>query len=337
MLGTLARRSVRGEDAAMSDPWLWLVVALAGAVGWLLVVVFRQRAALARESSRRAGLEAAQRVSVERTATDIAAAAHALLGNVSSVTVHSAEAVDSIRTTTETMTHLTHTAMSTAVSAETVIGLALQSERAADEAIAAADRRGEELSRLAEDVRGMAQRVERLNVRMRDLFETAAMVGFVAERSQRVAEAASAEVASAGGGAGFQHVAHEMRKHADDARRAAQQVKSVLAEVQEAMTAAMASAEAGGARAEAGAALVHRTRKTIKDLAGALRESAGAAKHIARVAQQQGNKFDEILHAMNAIFLATEKSLATTEHVAREARALDELATSLRRAVAPPT
>jgi methyl-accepting chemotaxis protein len=233
------------------------------------------------------------------------------------------------------MTHLTHTAMSAAVSAETVIGLALQSERAADEALAAADRRGEELSRLADDVRGMAQRVERLNLRMRDLFETAAMVGYVADRSQKLAVSASEEVAS-GGEAGFQKVAEEMRRHADDARRASLQVKAIFAEVQEAMAAAMAAAEAGGARAEAGAALVHKTRKTIKDLAGALRESAGAAKHIARVAQQQGNKFDEILHAMNAIYLATERSLATTEQVAGEARSLDELATSLRRSVAPP-
>ena len=308
-----------------SDPFFWTTALLAGAVVLLGLALGRQRAALSRASSGR-----------EALAADLASAAKGLLGNVSSVTTTSAEAVDSVRATAETMTQLTHTAMTTAVSAETVIGLALQSERAADDALAASEQRGEELQRLADDVRGMAERISRLNLRMRDLFETAAMVGFVAERSQRLAESASAEVAKDGQGAGFEAVAAEMRRHADDARRASLQVKSVLGEVQQAMAAAMSSAEDGGRRAEEGAALVHRTRRTIRDLAAALRESAGAAKHIARVAQQQEAKFDEVLQAMNSIYLATEKSLKTTEQVAAEARSLDDLAANLRRAVSGP-
>jgi methyl-accepting chemotaxis protein len=314
----------------------WIVAALILAAAGLGVALLRARAALAAERSRRVGLEASQRESFERTAAELVTAAKGLLGNVSSVTTTSAQAVDSVRATAETMTQLTHTAMTAAVSAETVIGLAQQSERAADDALSAAEARGQELALLADDVRGMVQRVERLNLRMRDLFEAAATVGFVAERSQQLA-AASADAAKAGDGAGFQGVADEMRLHADDARRASLEVKAALAEVQAAMAAAMSAAEAGGKRAEAAAALVKRTRKTIGDLASALRESAGAAKHIARVAQQQESKFEEVLHAMNSIFLATEKSLASTEQVAREARSLDELATNLRRAVGGPS
>ena len=310
----------------LADPWFWIAAVFAVAVVALSLALRRQQAA-------RAGLEASRRDSFERTASELANAAKGLLGNVSAVTSTSAEAAGHVRATTETMTHLTHTAMTTAVSAETVIGLALQSERAADEALAAAEERGAELTRLAEDVRGMASRIARLNVAMRDLFETAAMVGFVAERSQKVAASASAEVANAGEGAGFERVAEEMGRHADDARLAAQQVKAVLAEVQQAMAAAMTAADAGERRAAAGAELVGKTRATIHDLAAALRESSGAAKQIAKVAQQQETKFDEVLRAMNDIFLATERSLASTEQVAREARSLDDLATSLRRAV----
>jgi methyl-accepting chemotaxis protein len=320
-----------GETTPMpllADPLFWIAAVLAAAVVALSLALRHQRA-------QRAGLEASRRDSFERTATELASAAKGLLGNVSSVTTTSAEAVDHVRATTETMTHLTHTAMTTAVSAETVIGLAMQSERAADEALAAAEERGNELARLAEDVRAMAARIARLNVAMRELFETAAMVGYVAERSQRLAESASAEVANAGEGAGFHGVAEEMGRHAEDARRAAHQVRAVLGEVQQAMAGAMTAAEAGERRAAAGAELVQKTRKTIHDLASALRESSGAAKHIAGVAQQQESKFDEVLRAMNNIYLATEKSLASTGQVAREARSLDELATSLRRAIEP--
>jgi len=310
----------------LADPWFWIAAVFAVAVVALSLALRRQQAA-------RAGLEASRRDSFERTASELANAAKGLLGNVSAVTSTSAEAAGHVRATTETMTHLTHTAMTTAVSAETVIGLALQSERAADEALAAAEERGAELTRLAEDVRDMASRISRLNVAMRDLFETAATVGYVAERSQKVAASASAEVANAGEGAGFERVAEEMGRHADDARLAAQQVKAVLEEVQQAMAAAVTAADAGERRAVAGAELVGKTRATIHDLAAALRESSGAAKQIAKVAQQQETKFDEVLRAMNDIFLATERSLASTEQVAREARSLDDLATSLRRAV----
>jgi methyl-accepting chemotaxis protein len=308
--------------AFLSDPWFWLSAALLGVILGLCVGLVRARAD--------------RRDSLERTAEELAAAARGLLGNVSAVTETSAQAVDRVRATTETMTQLTHTTMNAAVSAETVIGLAQQSERAADEAIAGADARGEELLRLADDVRGMAAGIERLHARMRDLFETAAVVGWVAERSHEVAEHARAEAARAGGGDGFREVAEELRRHADDAKRAAAQVKAVLAEVSREMSAAVATAGAGVARAEAGADSIRRTGRAVKGLAEALRESAGAAKHIAKLAQQQESKFDEVLQSMNAIYLATEQSLAATEGVAGEARSLDALASSLRRAVAPP-
>jgi hypothetical protein len=220
---------------SLVDPVHWSAAALAVAVVALALGQRRLRADLAREERRRVGLEATHRASYERTAAELTTAAKGLLGNVSAVTETSAQAVESVRSTAGTMTELTHTAMTAAVSAETVIGLARQSERAADEALAA------------------------------------------------------------------------------------------LAELE----VAMAAAEPG--RGAAGAELVRRTGTTIRTLAAALREAAGAARNVATIAEQQGAKFDEVQHAMNAIYLATEKSLASTEQVAREARSLDELASSLRR------
>jgi methyl-accepting chemotaxis protein len=308
--------------AILSDPWFWLSGALLGVVLGLGVALLRARAD--------------RRESLEQTAAELAAAAHGLLGNVDAVTATASQAVDRVRATTETMTHLSHIAMTAAVSAETVIGLAQQSERAADAAIAGADARGAELLRLADDVRGMAGGVERLHARMRDLFETSAVVGWVAERSHELAESAGAEAARAGDGEGFRKVADELRRHADDAKRAAAQVKAVLAEVSREMQAAVAAAGAGVARAEAGAESVRSAGKTVKSLAEALRDSAGAARHIATLAQQQETKLDEVLQAMNAIYLATEQSLAANEGVADEARSLDALASALRRAVTPP-
>lgn len=216
--------------ARFADPLFWSTVALTCAVLALALALRRNRAALERAASRRARVEAARRETLERTAAEIALAAKGLLGNASSVTSTSAQASESVRATTNTVAHLTHTAMTAAVAAETVIGLALRSEKAASAALAELDRS--------------------------------------------------------------------------------------LAE---------------GPGAAGGAEVARRTSGAIQDLAAALQGSAGAAKQIAQVAQQQGAKLDEVLAALNAIYLATEKSLESTEQVAREARSLDDLAAALRR------
>jgi hypothetical protein len=120
----------------------------------------------------------------------------------------------------------------------------------------------------------------------------------------------------------------------------AQQVRSALTEVERALEAApeaQADAEADPEGLRAGSTIVHRTRGAIQRLSAKLHDSAGAARHIATVAQQQEAKFGEVMHAMDSIDLATEKSLESTEQVAREARSLDELASTLRRAASVPS
>jgi hypothetical protein len=217
--------------ARLQDPLLWSTLALVCVAVALALGLRRSRAATSREARRRAAVEAARRESLERTAAEIAVAARGLLGSASTVRSTSTEAVESVRATTSTVAHLTQTAMTAALAAETVIGLALRSEKAAVAALAELDR-------------------------------------------SRAGEPAGEEVA-------------------------------------------------------------RRSGEAIQDLAAALRESAIAARQIAQVAQQQGANFDEVLQALNAIYLATEKSLASNAQVAREARSLDDLASSLRRSCVP--
>jgi methyl-accepting chemotaxis protein len=52
------------------------------------------------------------------------------------------------------------------------------------------------------------------------------------------------------------------------------------------------------------------------------------------VAQQQDHGIDQVLRAMNEIYLATQETMSTTQAVATEAKALNDLATSLKQIVA---
>jgi methyl-accepting chemotaxis protein len=280
------------------------------------------------------GLDEARRDGYNKTATELFTAAQALLSTVSSFSSMTAETAASVRETTATMGHLGQTATKAALTAETVIGLARKGERASVEGLSAVETSLAEMMKLSDEVRALSGRIEALNTRMRDIFEIASVVNYVAERSQKLADRAAAETAQAGtAGAGFAAVVQEMRSHSDEAKRAALQVKGILGEVHKAMLGAMTAAEVGVRRAEQGASVASGTGETIRRLANALRESSQAAQEIATVAQQQDHGIDQVLKAMNEIYLATQETMSSTQAVATEAKALNDLALGLKRAV----
>jgi methyl-accepting chemotaxis protein len=279
-------------------------------------------------------IEAAKREAFIKTAHDLFSAAQSLLSTVSSFSSMTAETAASVRETTATMGQLGQTATKAALTAETVIGLAQNGARASQEGLTAVETSMNEMMKLADEVRGLSQKIEGLNNRMRDIFEIASVVNYIADRSQRLADTASTEAQKAGPAAkGFTDVVSEMRHHSDDAKRAASQVKGILGEVHKAMLSAMTAAEVGIRRAEQGAQVASGTGETIRRLATALRDSSQAAKEIATVAQQQDHGIDQVLKAMNEIYLATQETMSSTQSVASEAKALNDLASGLKRAV----
>jgi methyl-accepting chemotaxis protein len=279
-------------------------------------------------------VEHARREGYNRTSTELFTAAQSLLSTVSSFSSMTAETAASVRETTATMGQLGQTATQAALTAETVIGLARTGERASSEGLTAVETSMSEMLKLADEVRGLSQRIEGLNARMRDIFEIASVVNYIAERSQRLADTAATESQKAGPAAkGFADVVAEMRHHAEDAKRASTQVKGILSDVHKAMLAAMTAAEVGIRRAEQGAQVASGTGDTIRRLATALKDASQGAKEIATVAQQQDHGIDQVLKAMNEIYLATQETMSSTQAVATEAKALNDLAAGLKRAV----
>jgi methyl-accepting chemotaxis protein len=278
-------------------------------------------------------LEAARRDGYEKTAQELFTAAQALLSTVSSFSSMTAETAASVRETTATMGHLGQTATKAALTAETVIGLARKGERSSVEGLSAVETSLAEMLKLADEVRALSGRIEALNTRMRDIFEIASVVNYIAERSQKLSDRA-AQSTQAGPAAGaFGEVVTELRSHSEEAKRASVQVKGILSEVHKAMLAAMTAAEVGIRRAEQGATVASGTGETIRRLATALRESSQAAQEIATVAQQQDHGIDQVLKAMNEIYLATQETMSSTQAVATEAKALNDLALGLKKAV----
>ena len=334
LVGTMIEAIYRGYGlglqgflTAQSSPLLWIIDTAP-----LFLGVFASLAG--RRQDQILAIEGARREGYLKTASELFTAAQALLSTVSSFSSMTAETAASVRETTATMGQLGQTATKAALTAETVIGLARQGERTSVEGLSAVDTSLGEMMKLADEVRALSTKIEGLNTRMRDIFEIASVVSYVADRSQRLADAAAAESAKAGPAArAFSNVVAEMRSHADEAKKAAAQVKAILSDVHKAMLAAMTAAEVGIRRAEQGAQVASGTGETIRRLATALRDSSQAAKEIATVAQQQDHGIDQVLKAMNEIYLATQETMSSTHAVATEAKALNDLASGLKRAV----
>jgi methyl-accepting chemotaxis protein len=312
---------------AAGAPLFWIICAAPVVLGLLSGLVGQRQ-------DRLVAVEDGRREAFLKTASELFTAAQALLATVSSFSATTAGTAASVRETTATMGQLGHTATQAALTAETVIGLARQGERASAEGRGAVESCVGELRKVADEVGLLARRMEALDGRMHEVFEAAAGVALVAEGAQRLAEVAEAEArAPAPAGARLEEVAAALRKQAEEAGLASSRARGVLAELHDAVRAARTTADGGLRRVEQGADVASSAGEIIQRLAAALRDASRAAQEIAQVAQQQDRGIDQVLGAMNEIYLATQESMASTQAVATEAKALNDLASGLKRSV----
>ncbi len=282
------------------------------------------------ENLQRAARE--RRDEAERTAADLLHQARGLASAASVLGASTEETAERVRGTGETLSRLSGTATASALTAETVVGLALESERAATRGLAVAEESRAALARLADEVHVLSQLIADLDSRMRDLLQVADALTRVSDRSRALSGVAREQ---AEGGLlapeALPALVARMDGHVEETAAAAARARAILAGVQDAISRAVRSAEEGSVRAGEGAMVLEGAAVTIRDLARALATSARSGRAIAEVAQQQEAGLDALREAMNGIFLAHERTAASTREVAAGARALGEIAARVRR------
>ncbi len=321
--------------AHLGQPLLWIMDTtplVLGLLGRIIVVkqqtVIQQSQELVEKSQALVAAEQARREGFEATARRLFHAAQGLLGTVSDFTSTTGEAAASVRRVTEALSGVSQAASAAALTADTVIGIGVQAERASADGLHQVEVAGGELLLLAEEVREFATKVDGLSRPLVALHRQSEGVGELSEAADRLVELVRR--ARGDGGPALAELESALQAHAGEMRRAATGLERLLADVEEVREAAMRAAQAGGERAGASARVASRTTETIRELAVSLRDSARAAREIARVAQQQEGDIEQVLKAMNEIALATAGTVVSTQHVESEARSLNELAASLR-------
>ncbi len=319
-------------------PVLALLGAVPPVVAALAWTLGRQRRAMEDTRGDLQRTARARRDEIERAAAELAQHSRALAAAVATLTSSAEETAAGARDTSGTMTGLSATATASALTAETVVGLALESERAAARGLSTAEQAREALARLAREVHTLSEQVRALDGHMRDVAQVAEVVGRIAERSRTLSALARSQARADGGvlaPEAFPALLARMEGHAEDTAEAAARARAILDEVRAVVAGAVGVAEEGSVRAGEGAMVIEGAAATLRELARALGSSATAGREIAGVAQQQQAGFDQVMHAVNGIFLASERAAASTREVAAEARAIGELAARLRRAVRP--
>jgi methyl-accepting chemotaxis protein len=154
-LGSLAPAAL--WRAHLGQPLLWIMDTTPVVLGGLGRVIVRQHEDLVRRSAEVVRVEQARREGFERTARKLAGAVQALLGSVSEFTATTGAAAAGVRETTEAIEELSQDAASAALTAESVIGLAVRSERL----LAHTDPAGVGAGDIASTVRGLADALDR--------------------------------------------------------------------------------------------------------------------------------------------------------------------------------
>jgi len=279
--------------AFTGQPLLWIMASTPVVLGGLGRLLVRQHDQIVEQSGEIVRLEQVRRESFQRTASELFASAQGLLGNVSAFTRAADVAAGRVKETSAALHLLGQSASSAALTAESVIGLALHAERSVADGRRDAGAASAALLQRSQEVRDLAARVEALEEALAAVVTAAGPVPAGGDLGQALAaaqramasatEVAKGGVARAAAGAEtasrtvetVQELASALTGAARAAReiaRVAQQQEGGIEEAQRTVAAiALDTEEVGAAVRE-----VEKEARGLTELATALRRAVKA-------------------------------------------------------------
>ena len=191
------------------------------------------------------------------------------------------------------------------------------------------------MSHIKERVNHLSESIMMLSEQTRQIGEIINSVNEIAAQSNMLALNASVEAARAGeSGRGFQMVALEVRRLAEQSRKATNQIRNILSDVQEAIESTVAATEEGTKGVENGVKLAAQSGESIERLAVAVNQSAQFAVQIVVGGKQQQTGIEQIALAMQHINEAAAQAQIGTRQAEMSAQNLNLLARKLAETVA---
>jgi methyl-accepting chemotaxis protein len=268
---------------------------------------------------------------VEEAVNVLSTAVHEILVSVSESTAGAAQTAAAISETATTIEQVRQTSETASNRAQIVSRTARESAQISEYGHQATNETLHGVKNVKDQIGLIAETMIRLAEKSENIAEIIATVDDLAQQSNLLAFNASIEAAKAGEqGKGFNIVAQEVKRLADQSKQATSQVRSILAEIQKAANAAATATEQGTEAVEGMLNQSNKAGQSILELTQKVSESARAAQEIAVSSQQQLAGVDQVSEAMAGIKSATAQNLTAIEQVEEAANRLSDLGGKLK-------
>jgi len=187
-----------------------------------------------------------------------------------------------------------------------------------------------EIERIARSVEQSAQVVATLGERSEAISGIARTIREIADQTNLLALNAAIEAARAGEqGRGFAVVADEVRKLAERTSAATGEITAMITAIQSETQNAIGTIRDGSEQARNGAQLARQAAEALAEINAGARETTGRVELIARAAQAQAARTNEVAELVTNIMALADRNSEGAAHTLEEVRQLDYLATNL--------
>lgn len=173
-----------------------------------------------------------------------------------------------------------------------------------------------QMSSINETVTGLAEVVEELGTQSTEISQIVEVITALSNQTNLLSLNAAIEAARAGEhGKGFEVVATEVRKLAQQSSQSAEQIASLIASIQNGMKRAVHSMATVTQEVDSGMNMVNHAGQSFVYIQEAVKEVASQSEEVSASVQQMTAGVDEMAGSMRTISGVTESSAASTEQV----------------------
>lgn len=190
------------------------------------------------------------------------------------------------------------------------------------------------MSKIENAVQESAGKVKELGMRSREIEKIVGVINEIASQTNLLALNAAIEAARAGEhGRGFEVVAEEIRKLAEQSSRSTVQIKDIISEIRNETQLAAESMAGVTKEVEDGVRLAVMTGEAFEKIIASIRETADMIKGMAETSKQQATVSDQVAKSVENISSTTKETAAASEEIAQSTQELAKLADNLQHLV----
>ena len=244
------------------------------------------------------------------------------------------EQASSVNEVTATINELGSSSRQSAQQATTSANGASQALALAEEGADTVQKTMEGMGDLMQKVQAIASQIIDLSEQTSQISQISELVGDLADQTNILALNAGVEAARAGeNGQGFEVVAREIRKLADESKKSADQINKLVGDIQASMNSTVMVTDEGTKTAEVSIKLAKGTARSFIGVKEAINHVVLNSQQISLSAKQQAVGIQQILGAIESINLGAKESATSISQVKSNTGKLNEKAQELQKAV----